>query len=247
MIIRNWEIPVHEKNLATESRDNVTKIFFVQTSLTDRYFTHFLVLLYNDLSWDCRDDNKERDGAAYGVPGRAELWGAAGPPQLMGQVLHGTRTLPFREDLRVKNFLELVQHFRLYGESSHRLKSDACSKFDMVWLNLSPIPVGRRGIIIIFFSFRWFYLSSLHVEKGGGWEGVGALWEGHLQYTPKNIFKMKRIRMFKNPIDSHRINEEIVIGWWPVLPSGRMFGRITQQGPILIVRGRRTRFWAEYS
>jgi hypothetical protein len=26
----------------------------------------------------------------------------------------------------------------------------ACPKFDMVWLNLSPIPVGRRGVISSF-------------------------------------------------------------------------------------------------
>jgi hypothetical protein len=35
----------------------------------------------------------------------------------------------------------------------------------MVWLSLSPIPVGRRGVIS---SFKWFfYLSSLHVEERG--------------------------------------------------------------------------------
>jgi hypothetical protein len=34
----------------------------------------------------------------------------------------------------------------------------------MVWLNLSPILMGRRGVIS---SFKLFYLSSLHVEKGG--------------------------------------------------------------------------------
>ncbi len=36
----------------------------------------------------------------------------------------------------------------------------------MVWLKRSPIPVGRRWVIS---SFKWFfYLSSLHVEEGGG-------------------------------------------------------------------------------
>jgi hypothetical protein len=38
---------------------------------------------------------------------------------------------------------ELVQHF--YRGSSHRRKSAACPTFDMVWLNRSPVPVGRRG------------------------------------------------------------------------------------------------------
>ncbi len=45
---------------------------------------------------------------------------------------------------------ELVQHFRLYRGSSHRRKSAAWHKFDMVWLYRSPIPVGRRRV---FYSF----------------------------------------------------------------------------------------------
>ncbi len=56
----------------------------------------------------------------------------------------------------------LVQHFRLKGGSSHRCKSDACPKSDMVWLYRSPIPVRRRGggnfLVQIF-----FYLPSLRV------------------------------------------------------------------------------------
>jgi hypothetical protein len=34
---------------------------------------------------------------------------------------------------------ELVQHFRLKGEFTSE-ESAWCPKFDMVWLNLSPIP-----------------------------------------------------------------------------------------------------------
>ncbi len=55
--------------------------------------------------------------------------------------------------------LKLFQHFRLYRGSSHWRKSAACPKFDMVWLNLPPIPVGRRGV-------NDFYLSWLHIEEG---------------------------------------------------------------------------------
>ncbi len=41
----------------------------------------------------------------------------------------------------------------------------ACLKFDMVWLNRSPIPVGRKeGNFPCSIDF---YLSSLHVEEGG--------------------------------------------------------------------------------
>jgi hypothetical protein len=42
----------------------------------------------------------------------------------------------------------------------------------MVWLNLSPIPVERRGI---FSSFKSFLLAFPLVEEGRG-RGVGTLW-----------------------------------------------------------------------
>jgi hypothetical protein len=42
----------------------------------------------------------------------------------------------------------------------------------MVWLNLSPIPVGRRGII---FWFKWF-LPVFATRRGRGECIVGALW-----------------------------------------------------------------------
>jgi hypothetical protein len=67
------------------------------------------------------------------------------------------------------------------GGSSHRHKSSACSKFDIVWLNLSPIPVGGGGeggdntISLVQMIF-----TCIHYTWGGGGEGVGALWEGHL-------------------------------------------------------------------
>jgi hypothetical protein len=35
----------------------------------------------------------------------------------------------------------------VYMGSSHQRKSAACPKFDMVWLNRSPMTVGRRGVI----------------------------------------------------------------------------------------------------
>jgi hypothetical protein len=59
---------------------------------------------------------------------------------------------------------ELVQHFRLWG-SSHRHKSAACPKFDMVWLYRSPNPSGEEGVN--FLVRMIFYLSSLHIEEGG--------------------------------------------------------------------------------
>ncbi len=37
-----------------------------------------------------------------------------------------------------------------YKGSSHRRKSAACPKFDMVWLHFSPIVVRRRGVISLF-------------------------------------------------------------------------------------------------
>ncbi len=44
------------------------------------------------------------------------------------------------------------------------VKHLSCSKFDMVLLNLSPIPVGRRGVIS---SFKLF-LPVFATRKGGG-------------------------------------------------------------------------------
>jgi hypothetical protein len=43
---------------------------------------------------------------------------------------------------------ELVQHSQ--GEFTSAQENAACPEFDMVWLNLSPIPVGRRGVISSF-------------------------------------------------------------------------------------------------
>ncbi len=59
---------------------------------------------------------------------------------------------------------ELVQHFRLQGESRRR-QSAAWHKFDMVWLHRSPIPEGGGGY---FTRSNDFYMSSLHLEEGGG-------------------------------------------------------------------------------
>ncbi len=58
---------------------------------------------------------------------------------------------------------EVVQHFRYRG-SSHRRKSAVCPKFDMVWPNRSPIPVGRRGVISL---FKWF-LPVFATRRGRG-------------------------------------------------------------------------------
>ncbi len=46
--------------------------------------------------------------------------------------------------------------------------SAACPKFSLAWLNLSPIPVGRRGVIS---SFKWF-LPVFATHRGGGGESA---------------------------------------------------------------------------
>ena len=53
----------------------------------------------------------------------------------------------------------------VYRGSSHRRKSAACPKFDMVWLHRAPIAAGRRGVIS---RSNYFYLSSLRLEEVGG-------------------------------------------------------------------------------
>ncbi len=74
------------------------------------------------------------------------------------------------ESLRVMYDLEDPQSF-VYRGNSHRRKSAACPKFDMVWLHRSPIPVGRRGVIS---SFKLF-LPVVATGRGRG-RGVGTLW-----------------------------------------------------------------------
>ncbi len=61
----------------------------------------------------------------------------------------------------------------VYRGSSHRCKSAACPKFNMVWLYCSPIPVGRREV-----NFRSNYFTCLPSRRGGrgGGVGVGTLW-----------------------------------------------------------------------
>jgi hypothetical protein len=52
----------------------------------------------------------------------------------------------------------------MYGLSSHRHKSVAWNKFDIVWLYRSPISEGRKGVII---SFKGF-LSAFAAFGGRG-------------------------------------------------------------------------------
>ncbi len=64
------------------------------------------------------------------------------------------------------NWAPWVSSALVYMRSSHRRKSAACPKFDMVWLHRSPIPVGRRGVIS---SFKWF-LPAIATRRGRGGE-----------------------------------------------------------------------------
>jgi hypothetical protein len=57
----------------------------------------------------------------------------------------------------------IAQHFCFRG-SSHRRKSAACPKFDMVWFYPSSIPVGRRDVIS---SFKLF-LPAFATRRGRG-------------------------------------------------------------------------------
>jgi hypothetical protein len=72
---------------------------------------------------------------------------------------------------------ESVQH--VYRGSSHRRKSAACPKFDMVWQYRSPIPVGRRRGIIS--SSNDFYLPSLR-EEGSAPGGFHEAFELNYRY-----------------------------------------------------------------
>jgi hypothetical protein len=50
------------------------------------------------------------------------------------------------------------------GGSSFRRKSSACPKFDRVWPNRSPIPVGR----MVFPRSKWFLPAFPRVQERGG-------------------------------------------------------------------------------
>ncbi len=55
--------------------------------------------------------------------------------------------------------------------SSHRRKSAACPKFDMVWATSLANPSGEEGVIS---SFKWFLPAVATCRGRGG--GVGTLW-----------------------------------------------------------------------
>ncbi len=61
----------------------------------------------------------------------------------------------------------------VYRGSLHRRKSAVCPQFDMLWLNRSPIPVGRRGVIS---SLKKLLPAIPRVEDGEGGVGVSTLW-----------------------------------------------------------------------
>jgi hypothetical protein len=70
------------------------------------------------------------------------------------------------------------------GGVSHRNKSATCTKFDMVWLYRSPIPVGRRGVIS---SFKLFLTAFPRVERGEGSAPCGLLLQ---MYCNKKILSI---------------------------------------------------------
>jgi len=66
-----------------------------------------------------------------------------------------------------------------------RRKSAACPKFDMIWLYLSPIPVGRRGAIC---AFKWFLPAFATSEEGGRGSAPHLRWKNtdggnYVQYS----------------------------------------------------------------
>jgi hypothetical protein len=85
--------------------------------------------------------------------------------------------LPKSKEL-TRGTTELVQHFCLWG-SSHRPKSAAWHKFDLVWLYNSCLsPVGRRGVV---YSFQLFLPAFIAIRGGGGQHSVDTT---HILYVP---------------------------------------------------------------
>jgi hypothetical protein len=63
---------------------------------------------------------------------------------------------------------ELVQH-SAYRGTSHRSNGAASHIIDLLWLNCSPISVGRKGVFYSICSYTYTdYLPSRRLEEGGG-------------------------------------------------------------------------------
>jgi hypothetical protein len=76
------------------------------------------------------------------LPQKASRYRGARAPTTLDQLPANLR-VPGTELARGPPLVSSALSF--IGGSSHRRKSAACPKFDLVWLNRSPIPVGRRG------------------------------------------------------------------------------------------------------
>ncbi len=135
------------------------------------------------------------------VPQCPSCWATAAPcahrtaPPVAGEPLfrqgcQSDTTEPQSNEL-IRRPPELVSTF-VYRGSSHRRKSAACPKFDMVWLYRLPIPVGKRGVT---FSFKWF-LPALAARGGGGGRHPVARAPILFVYNACNNFKNKPFGLY---------------------------------------------------
>ncbi len=120
-------------------------------------------------------------------------------------------TLQGGGDLRVmidiEGTLSLFSTFAHRG-SSHRRKSAAWHKFDMVWLYRSPIPVGKKGV---FYSLQ-FFLPAIAALRGRGGDQHHV---GVTQYNSHSLtlqFVQRSIRKGQNFALSHsRLNMTLLL------------------------------------
>ncbi len=83
------------------------------------------------------------------------------------------------------------------------MQERACPEFDMVWLNLSLIPVGRSGVIP---SFKGFLPAFARRRGRGG--GFGTLWSP--PYSHILFYFVNQAELFPSAPRDERLRERIL-------------------------------------
>ncbi len=97
--------------------------------------------------------------------------------------------------------------------SSHRRKTIASHKFGMVWLYLSPILVGRRGV---FYSFK-LYLPAFTALRG---RGVESATYDNCQVLNYIMTTSLCILLLAGPIQKWYVHS-IIFLFWPMQADSR--------------------------
>ncbi len=137
----------------------------------------------------------------------------------------------------------------VYRGNSHRRKSAAFLKFDMVWLCCALIPIGEEGVIS---SFKWFLSALPRVEEGGGcgsapcaehwtnlelWTGPGhwttilwtivAPWNGFFLCYARDCWRVQSLHMFICMCCMCKLRREYLCVAWSPTDLWKAWARMT--------------------